>query len=118
MPTQGESESSNIIGSIYRNAAKDSLALVFYNKGLQIALSINNERTASGAYGSIAMLHMDRKEYKQAREYLEKAMNIYHKLNNKQNLGYIILSLGRLDLLENNCRKCRFHSKNTKRQRI
>ncbi len=77
-------------------------ALIYYNKGLEIAIAAQDTNEIARAYDYIGEYYLDIKDYKNAIQYLQKAENLINKFPNKYLSPTILASLGSCYLLLDN----------------
>jgi len=80
----------------YRFKSADS-ALIYGNQALQLATEINYPKGIAQAYNDMAIIYIDRANYRSATKYLSEAMKIREQLNDLQGMASLYNKLGIID---------------------
>ena len=80
----------------YRFKSADS-ALIFGNQALQLAIGINYPKGIAQAYNDMAIIFIDRANYRSASKYLSESMKIREQLNDLPGMASLYNKLGIID---------------------
>jgi PAS domain S-box-containing protein len=82
------------LGSMYSFLGKDSMALWYYNKALNLSKKTNNILIGAAAQINIGRLYISQGKYNEALDYFKKAYEIFSKTNDSIEIARIINNMG------------------------
>lgn len=89
------------LGRAYGNRAlnytflgKDSLAIYWYQEGINYAIKTNNKSGEGILLNNLAILYINRSEYKKSLDLRLKALSIFTELKDKKKIGSILSNIG------------------------
>ena len=92
--SSGISKSFMNLGNLYLYKGDFEKALVYYNKGLEIAEKNNLYKEMGFINKNIGVVFMSQEKYKEALLYSNKALDIFLKINNKKEIAGAYINIG------------------------
>lgn len=99
----------NQLGIIRSKLNSPQKAISFYQKAIEIAQRRNDEMWMGLLFGNIGSVYFEKKEYKKAREYLEKDVHFSLKQENIESAATALSMIVIIDLEENKLQQARNH---------
>ncbi len=91
---------TNILGINFKQQAMFPEALDCYHKALELLKSIPNKPIELAVFSNIASIHVELKEYNQAKVYHAKSLALAKELNSKNSIAISTYNLGEIALFE------------------
>ena len=91
---RGISQSFMNLGNLYIYKGDQINALLFYNKGLDVAEKNNLFKIQGLINKNIGVVFMNQEKYDDALIYSNKALNLFQKINNKKEIAGIYINIG------------------------
>ena len=94
--TNGLIASYHLMGEIAEKSGNYDLAIDYYNKSLDICLSIKDKKSAAKRYNNLAGVYHSKGDYKTCTSYYMKCIKIFEEIGNKQGMAYAYIGLSNI----------------------
>lgn len=94
--TNGLIASFHLMGEIAEKSGNYDLAIEYYNKSLDICLSIKDKKSAAKRYNNLAGVYHSKGDYKTCTSYYMKCIKIFEEIGNKQGMAYAYIGLSNI----------------------
>lgn len=78
----------NLYGTFYKKQKQYDKAKEEFEKGLKLAETTGDSSALAGFLGDIGLVHAERNDYKDARPYFQRSLNIYLRIKNELGASY------------------------------
>jgi signal transduction histidine kinase len=93
---EGEAQSINIQGIVYRLQGNYAKALAHHLQALKLCETQNYAQGIANNYSNLGLVYFDKKDYQHALEYFFKALEIKEKINDKRGVAFSLNDIGQV----------------------